>query len=98
MLTPTNEPPRAISAAEHADLTSRTPSDFADIPPIQHWVGDAEVVLTSGTWKHWPISAETQANGHDGTIGTADVDADANDDEIEPMPVRAKGRLHVTTE
>jgi len=62
MLTPTTAPPNSVTPEAHAELTSRTPASFSDIPPVLRWEDDAEVELASPNWTHWPAAADT-ANG-----------------------------------
>jgi nucleotide-sensitive chloride channel 1A len=63
MLTPTTAPPPQITPEAHAELTSRTPASFADIPPILRWEGDAEIELASAQWAYWGNDASAPANG-----------------------------------
>lgn len=55
-VTPLTSTPRHISADAHAELTSATPADFAEIPPILRWEGEVEVTP--------PATNDGTANGH----------------------------------
>lgn len=59
-LTPISQPPRFVSAEQHAELTSATPADFADIPPVLRWQGDVEVQPPSED----SDETDATANGH----------------------------------
>ncbi|KAL1407727.1 hypothetical protein Q8F55_007160 [Vanrija albida] len=62
MLTPITTPPHSISPEAHAELTSRTPASFADIPPILRWEDDAEVLVDSGSWQ-WEGAGAANGGG-----------------------------------
>lgn len=59
MLERTRTPPPSVSQAEHDDLTSVTPQSFADIPPVLHWQGRAEVEMNVPSWGAWAKSEGT---------------------------------------
>lgn len=83
MLEATSTVPRHISPESHAEMTSSTPADFGDIPPILRWEDDASVELASPseTWAGWG-KADATANGTNGTSVEGEV----------------RGRLYVTEE
>ncbi|ORY28994.1 regulator of volume decrease after cellular swelling-domain-containing protein [Naematelia encephala] len=55
MLQHLSSPPPYTTPAQHAELTSSTPSSFAEIPPLLHWSDeDVEVILNpSSGWNGW---------------------------------------------
>lgn len=53
MLSPISAPPHSISPEAHAELTSRTPASFSDIPPVLAWEGGAEIALAAASWPAW---------------------------------------------
>lgn len=59
MLERTRTPPPSVSQTEHDELTSVTPQNFADIPPILHWQGPAEVEMNVPSWSSWSKTSGT---------------------------------------
>lgn len=59
MLERTRTPPPSVSQLEHDDLTSVTPQNFSDIPPVLHWQGPAEVEMNVPSWTSWSKTTGT---------------------------------------
>lgn len=91
-LTPISQPPHAISPEEHDALTSSTPANFDDIPPVLRWEDEAEISLAVPSWTAW-------SDAGPGTGGAANGDAD---DEMDGEAAangaggKVRGRLYVT--
>lgn len=92
-LTPIAQPPHAISQEEHDALTSSTPANFDDIPPVLRWQGEAEVSLAVPSWTAWASARAPNANADGGVDGEANGDSEGGAGEMEH---KVRGQLYVT--